>query len=147
MFSIAHAVLRHAINERSTFDERNKIFKENTIQGRNNWVQYNGNYYSTLTDVPINSQYHCQDKSLTLPTYWVIAPNTDASNRVASNYWWGADCVLVEDGYDYVGYSNPYYYNQCSLVIVLQANNSYTTSSSKTCSQILIMCKYKIHHT
>jgi len=77
--------------------------------GRSNWVLYNNYIYSTLADVAVDSYgYSCQNYYISLPSGWVIAPDTSDSRTVIGAHYWSTEVVVVSNGYGYTSY---YYYN------------------------------------
>ena len=118
------------------------------ISSRSNFVQYNGNYYSTLADVGVDSSSRvCQSNYLTLPDNWVIASNDANSRTVIGAHYWSADCVAAASS---TSYNTKYWSNSAGTDCGASGvTASWTTGSQQlavgNCGwkrQILIMCKY-----
>ena len=109
---------------------------------RINYVQYNGNYYSTLADVAVDSsQLLCQTDYITLPDNWVIAPDNADSIAVIAAHYWSTHCVVVVSGTSYCGlqYGSGSGGSCGSGLLLSQGGAQYAVSSCTR--QILIMCK------
>jgi len=99
---------------------------------RRNWVQYKGNYYSTLADVPVDTSYDWNENYqdfIDLPSGWIIAPDNADSNEVMRAHPWSAYYVYTQRSY-----RSSYGMSKSSLI---KRGNQYKPMRSG--SQILIM--------
>ena len=111
---------------------------------------YNGNYYSTLTDVPAyyaacSSPGGCLCQGigtyLSVPNGWMIAPDNADSIAVAASHYWSTSCLALASGKSIEGLESGAAAGQeCfSSGALTQSGNQYAVNSCN--QQILIMCK------
>jgi hypothetical protein len=99
--------------------------------GQVNTVTYNGNVYSTLADVTVDSSgFSTQNGYIALPSGWLLAPdNADSRSVIASHYWptYGLCTVsgtsYCTPSYGYAGYV--YAYN-----CFYQSGSAYAVANS-----------------
>ena len=72
---------------------------------RTNYVLFNGHYYSTLADVPVDGTGYllCQNTLVALPSGWEIAPDSSDSQAVIAAHTWSTGALLVAGGNNYCG--------------------------------------------
>ena len=72
--------------------------------GETNAVEYKGLVYRTLSGVsPLDTNFQCQNYYLSLPSGWVLAADNADSRYIIGAYRWGADALVVANGYGYRG--------------------------------------------
>eukprot|EP01036_Dinobryon_divergens_P032633 gene32633-42267_t len=119
-----------------------------TPPSRANFYFYNGHYYSTLTDVLVNSPTSstCQRSYYLMPPNWILAPFNRDSLAVITSNTWSTTTVVVEYGKGY--------YSKSSSFSAGLANTKYTdwiltsynlTAYTYTC--ILCNCQILIRYT
>ena len=60
---------------------------------------FNGHYYSTLADVPVDGVgYLCQNTLVALPSGWEIAPDSSDSQAVIAAHTWSTGALIVAGG-------------------------------------------------
>ena len=109
-----------------------------SASSRNNYESYNGDYYSTLSDAPVDGIAQlCQKGYITLPTYFEIASLDVDSATVISEHPWSTQAVTLADGSSWRSSSSPY--SQLSSGNLTQSGNQYKPTSCGTL--ILLKCK------
>ena len=110
---------------------------------RSYYYIYNGKYFSTLADVPLNLSpaTTCQTNPYYLPSGWVLAPDNADSARAISSNSWSTSTVVVSSG---VGYYSASTYGSINkaysswLVTGGSKTTGYTYNCIKCPCQVLI---------
>ena len=105
-----------------------------------NYISYNGYYYSTLANVYPDGSYSyyygCQYNYLSVPTGWELAPYASDSIAVIKAHQWSTYYVVLGNGYTYFTAASDYagqFFANSGL-----NTYGYTYSASFCYSEILI---------
>lgn len=104
-------------------------------------LSYNGNFYRALNDNwPYNdSKMVCQNEFLYAPNGWTIAPNTEDSKYVISNYKWSTAVMVVSDGTSY--WTNLWNDRQIRSYGTGMLNTSYGQYKPNVCNGGILLIK------